>query len=197
MLDDQLRIAVIVASTRQGRLAPVVTGWFTAELAALEKVDIDVVDLAETPLPPTQAAKPAFLGGYESALVRDFAARIDAADAFVVVTPEYNHGYPAALKHALDAVYREWKAKPVAFVSYGGIAGGVRAVEQLRAVFAELHTVTIRNTVSFAMVRSCFDDEGRPRDRDGVGKAAATMIAELLWWAEAAREARTTNPFPV
>jgi hypothetical protein len=74
---------------------------------------------------------------------------IDAADAFVVVTPEYNHSYPASLKHAIDMAHGEWNTKPVAFVSYGGISGGLRAVEALRLVFAELHATTIRDTVSF------------------------------------------------
>ena len=82
------------------------------------------------------------------------------ADAFVVVTPEYNHGYPAPLKELIDSVNAEWQAKPVAFVSYGGVSGGLRAVEQLRLVFAELHAVTIRDSVSFPGAWEQFDESG-------------------------------------
>ena len=87
--------------------------------------------------------------------------RVASCDAFIVVTPEYNHGYPAPLKALIDSFGPEWHAKPVAFVSYGGISGGLRAVEQLRLVFAELHAVTIRESVSFAGAWEQFDPEGR------------------------------------
>jgi len=114
----------------------------------------------------------------------------------VVVTPEYNHGYPASLKHAMDSVYHEWKGKPVAFVSYGGIGGGIRAIEQLRQVFAELHTVTVRNTVSIPMARLAFDEHGAPREPVPLEAAAAALLTELEWWAEALRRARATRRFP-
>jgi NAD(P)H-dependent FMN reductase len=113
----------------------------------------------------------------------------------VVVTPEYNHGYPASLKQAIDLGGREWWAKPVAFVSYGGISGGLRAVEQLRQVFAELHAVTVRDTVSFHGAHGCFDDSGSPRDPSGRNAAAKTMLDQLAWWAYALRDARAVRPY--
>ncbi len=82
--------------------------------------------------------------------MRPSPSALSEADAFIVVTPEYNHSFTASLKFVLDLVYEPWQGKPVAFVSYGGISGGLRAVEQLRLVFAELHAVTVRDTVSFA-----------------------------------------------
>ncbi len=88
--------------------------------------------------------------------------KIAEADAFIIVTPEYNHGYTAALKELIDSCYEPWHAKPVGFISYGGVSGGLRAVEQLRQVFAELHTVTIRDTVSFSNVWAQFDAAGNP-----------------------------------
>jgi hypothetical protein len=86
--------------------------------------------------------------------------RLAEADAYVVVTPEYNHSFPAALKNVIDWHLTEWAAKPVGFVSYGGISGALRAIEHLRGVFAELHTVTIRETVSFAGAWGHWDNSG-------------------------------------
>ena len=116
--------------------------------------------------------------------------RIAEADAFVVVTPEYNHGYPAPLKALIDSVGAEWRGKPVAFVSYGGISGGLRAVEQLRLVFAELHTVTMQNSVSFAAAWEQFDGEGILREPARAQRSMATLLAQLYWWAVALRNAR-------
>ena len=114
----------------------------------------------------------------------------------MIVTPEYNHGYTAALKFVIDSFKAPWRAKPVAFVSYGGISGGLRAVEQLRLVFAEVHAVAIRNSVSFANARgSRFDAEGRLLEPDAPREALATMLRQLRWWALALREARAVQDY--
>ena len=106
------------------------------------------------------------------------------------MTPEYNHGYPAALKHAVDLCHAEWQRKAVGFVSYGGVSGGLRAVEQLRQVFAELHVAGVRDSVSFHNVGGRFDDHGQPHDRLGCDAAAQTLIDQLVWWGSALRTAR-------
>jgi NAD(P)H-dependent FMN reductase len=121
--------------------------------------------------------------------------RLAAAEAFVVVTPEYNHGYPAPLKSLIDSVGAEWHGKPVAFVSYGGISGGLRAVEQLRLVFAELHTVTLRDAVSFAGAWEQFDEAGQLIEPERPRRTMATMLARLQWWALALRNAREAAPY--
>lgn len=104
----------------------------------------------------------------------------------MVVTPEYNRSFPASLKQAIDYAYDEWRTKPVAFVSYGHGSRGLYAVEQLRSVFTELHTVTLRNGVSINLL----DDTGEDRDR-----AAALMMDQLGWWGLALREARAARPY--
>jgi NAD(P)H-dependent FMN reductase len=188
MTQNPLQVAVIVGSTREGRFAPTVARWFVDIARQRPDVAVDVIDLAELDLPsvyPTQ-----FNEGVQS-----FVARIDRADAFVIVTPEYNHGYPAALKQAIDLPSREWRAKPVAFVSYGGMAGGLRAVEQLRQVFAELHATTVRDTVSFHMAHAQFDTTGSPIDAIGCNAAAKAMLDELAWWGNALRTARGVHPY--
>ncbi|MFG1997835.1 NADPH-dependent FMN reductase [Spirillospora sp. NPDC048911] len=180
------RTAIIIGSTREGRFALTVAGWFAALAARRADLELDVIDLAETRLPDTLGE----LDGTEPAAVRALAPRLAAADAFVVVTPEYNHSFPAPLKTAIDWYVDEWKAKPVDFVSYGGASGGLRAVEQLRQVFAELQAVTIRETVSFHSCWNRFDDRGRPIDAAGAAAAAGGLLDQLTWWARALRAAR-------
>lgn len=187
-MTNPVRLAVIVGSNREGRFGSTVAEWFVAQAQPRADMAIDVIDLADVDLPIVYPARP-------SAAVVAYTDRIDQADAFVVVTPEYNHGYPAALKQAIDLAFYEWRAKPVAFVSYGGMAGGLRAVEQLRQVFAELHAVTVRDTVSFHMAHGQFDESGEPREPAGCNAAAKTMLDQLLWWAEALRTARAACPY--
>ncbi len=113
-----------------------------------------------------------------------------------MITPEYNHGYPAGLKLAIDSVRAEWATKPVSFVSYGGLSGGLRAVEQLRLVCAELHMVSVRDTVSFHSARDQFGPDGRLRSPALAVVAANRMLDSLLWWALALRDGRAARPYP-
>jgi len=185
---DRLSLAVIIASTRQGRFGGTVGSWFVDQAERRSDLAVDVIDLADTPLPSTMPA-PA------PPEVVAFTGRLDAADAFVIVTPEYNHSFPGPLKTAIDSAHREWAAKPVGIVSYGGLSGGLRAVEQLRLVFADLHAVTIRDTVSFHLAHRQFDGEGRPKNPEAVSRTAATLLDRLTWWARALRDARAANPY--
>ncbi|MFF3639911.1 NADPH-dependent FMN reductase [Streptomyces sp. NPDC002564] len=189
-----LRVAVLVGSTREGRFAPVVTRWLMRHLDQREDLRADVVDLAETPLPtvlPAFGQPPA--PGTEEALAR-VSPRLAAADAFVFVTPEYNHSYPASLKSAIDWHNEQWHAKPIGFVSYGALSGGLRAVEHLRVVMAELHATTIRNTVSLQHAWGLFDADGRMTD-PASDAAVKTMLDQLAWWALALREAKAVRPY--
>ena len=185
-MDTPLRLGVIIASTRPERLAPVVAGWFLEMLGTRTGFVPDVIDLQGLDLPADLTETPD---------VRALRGRLGAADAFVVVTSEYNHGYPGSLKIALDSAKHEWRAKPIGFVSYGGLSGGLRAVEQLRQVVAELHMVSVRDSVSFAQAKRAVDADGRT----SVGAAVdgcARMLGQLAWWATALRAARTVAPYP-
>ncbi|HEV2639604.1 MAG TPA: NAD(P)H-dependent oxidoreductase [Actinocrinis sp.] len=181
-----LRLVVIIASTRPGRRGPVVADWFAGQARQHGGYDVDVVDLAEIGF---ETAEPR-LAGAEA-----LGVRLAEAAAFAVVTPEYNHSFPGPLKIAIDHYHHEWRAKPVAFVSYGGVSGGLRAVEQLRLVFAELHAMTVRNTVSFPRVHRGFDQNGRPLDEPDADSAAEDMLDQLAWWATALAEARASRPY--
>ncbi len=183
-----LSVAVIVGSTREGRFGPVPARWIAEHAAARPDLDVTVVDLLDADLPAVMPAGP-------HPAVEAWSAQVAAADAFVVVTPEYNHSLPAALKQAIDLVGPEWRAKPVALVSYGGMSGGLRAVEHLRQVFAELHATTVRDTVSFHGAARCFDAAGRPRDPEGTDAAAKVLLDQLTWWGLALRDARERRPY--
>jgi NAD(P)H-dependent FMN reductase len=193
--DNRLRLAVIVGSVRDGRIGSTVATWFAGQAAHRADVEVDVIELAEV---PTGAAAPSTSPPEEVlAGLTELTPRLAAVDGFVVVTPEYNHSYPAALKNAIDWHTTQFHAKPVAFLSYGGLSGGLRAVEHLRPVFAELHAVTTRDTVSFHGVWECFDSDGRPKDPHGPATAAKTLLDQVTWWARVLRDAKATTPYTV
>ncbi|MCD2110619.1 MULTISPECIES: NADPH-dependent FMN reductase [Rhodococcus] len=184
--NDPIRLEVVVASVRAGRIAPVVADWFAATARRRPEFDVGVLDLADTPLPQDLS------GGPDADA---FTRRIGAADAFVVVTSEYNHGYPAALKTAIDTVKREWRTKPVGFVSYGGLSGGLRAVEQLRQVVVEVHMVPVRQSVSFHRVKHAFAADGTTSDEAAID-GAERMLDQLAWWARTVRAGTALDRYP-
>ncbi|MFC9790910.1 NADPH-dependent FMN reductase [Rhodococcus sp. NPDC127528] len=186
MATEPIRLEVIVGSVREGRFGPVVADWFTRRARAHPDFDTRVLDLADSGLPSDLSRTP------ESDRFRD---RIDAAEAFVMVTPEYNHGYSGALKDAVDSAKEQWRAKPVGFVSYGGLSGGLRATEQLRQVVAEVHMVSIRQTVSFHQARKRFGPDGETDDGAAID-GSVRLLAQLAWWAQALRSARSVEPYP-
>ncbi|MFF7796823.1 NADPH-dependent FMN reductase [Streptomyces olivaceus] len=185
-----LRVTLLVGSNRHGRFGPVVADWLLDHLRAHDDLEPEVVDVARTDLPTTLARTPE-----ATAALAEITPKLAGADAFVVLTPEYNHSFPAGLKNVIDWHFTEWRAKPVGLVSYGGLAGGLRAVEHLRQVFAELHAVTVRDTVSFHNAGQSFGDEGRLRDPSGPDAAAKAMLDQVVWWGRALREAKEKRPY--
>ncbi|WP_203589564.1 NAD(P)H-dependent oxidoreductase [Streptomyces sp. SID13031] len=188
----KLRLAVIIGSTRHGRFGPTVAGWFAQQAAKRADLDVDVVDLAAANLPQTlsDTDEPT------PAAVAVLAPRLAAADAFAVVTPEYNSSFPAPLKTALDWYYEEWHAKPVAIVAYGRETGGLYAAAQLRQVFTELQAVAIRNTVTLPCYWEQFAADGSwPRPGSGYDATAKNTLDQLVWWAHALRAARIKQPY--
>jgi NAD(P)H-dependent FMN reductase len=187
-LESKLTVALIYGSTRVGRFCDKVAAWAAKQLSERDEFVVEVIDPASA---PARAAREG-TDAYDLAWLRQHMSK---ADAFVVVTPEYNHGYPGALKNLIDAVGAEWHAKPVAFVSYGGISGGLRAVEQLRQVFAELHAVTIRDSVSFASAWEQFDADGTLKNPERARRQMETVLKRLTWWANTLRNGRNAFPY--
>ncbi|WP_086770029.1 NADPH-dependent FMN reductase [Streptomyces bobili] len=190
-----LRVAVIVGSVREGRQGRAVTDWFLGAADGRDDLSFDVVDLADLDLPLVMPGWGGTPAPETVAALAGVSPRLAAADAFVVVTPEYNHSFPAALKNFVDWHHPEWQAKPVGFVSYGGLAGGIRAVEQLRLVFAELHATTVRDSVSLHGPWSGLGEDGAPRDAAVCEGAAKGMLGQLAWWGRALRTARAAHPY--
>jgi NAD(P)H-dependent FMN reductase len=191
-----IKVGLIYGSARQGRFCDTVARWTEKELGSSGNFSVEVIDPAAHSRAARQEARQNDAHGNESSGgYRSLRAQLDAADAFVVVTPEYNHGYPAALKELIDSAGEEWYAKPVAFVSYGGVSGGLRAVEQLRQVFAELHVVSIRDSVSFQNAWQTFDSNGCPAEPERCSAQMSRMLAKLHWWAVALRTAREKSPY--
>ncbi|WP_040834962.1 NADPH-dependent FMN reductase [Nocardia brevicatena] len=182
-----LRVAVLIGSSREGRFAPTVADWFLGRTSTRSEIAVTVVDVGEVDLPRSFGAP---IPGADSTR-----AALAAADAFVIVTPEYNHSYPGALKDLIDRHGQEWHAKPVGFVSYGGLSGGLRAVEHLRGVFAELHAVTVRDTVSFHNPWGQRDEHGAWVADAGADAAAKILLDQLVWWGDALRAARAARPY--
>jgi NAD(P)H-dependent FMN reductase len=183
-MDDSepLRIAVVIGSNREGRFGGAVAHWLLRTIAPIDGIEIDTIDLADLDLHTRIRVEP-------SPTIRAISHRVAAADAFVFITPEYNHSYPASIKTFIDLHVEEWCGKAVGFVSYGGIAGGLRSVEALRLVFASLNAATVRNTVSFANAWNQFID-GEPIDPVRSATAAESLVGQLKWWGHALRNAR-------
>jgi NAD(P)H-dependent FMN reductase len=196
-MSSNARIGIILASTRHGRRGEGFARWIHALLAERAGVDVELLDLREYPLPayahermPTAVEK-----SYADDTARRWSEKIHGFDGYIVVTPEYNHGYPGNLKNAIDHVHTGWWYKPVAFVSYGGTASGARAVEQLRNVAVEVRMVPVRGEVNIRLIGLQVDDTGRPTD-SLYPKMAKGMIDQLLWWASATKHARATETPP-
>ncbi|MFC1439545.1 NAD(P)H-dependent oxidoreductase [Streptacidiphilus sp. N1-10] len=194
---DRPRLLIIVGSVREGRFGPTVASWVAEQAEVHGGFQTEVLDLADIDIPlALPATSPKYAGDAypRPAGMAALTSALDAADAFVVVTPEYNHSYPASLKAAIDWHFTQWTAKPVAFVSYGGAAGGRHAVLHLENVLTELHAVTIRDGLTFPNYFTAWQD-GRPLDPAAPGYAK-TVLDQLVWWAEALRTARGTAPYP-
>ncbi|WP_432988712.1 NADPH-dependent FMN reductase [Dactylosporangium sp. CA-233914] len=190
--NDRLRLAVIIGSTRKGRFGPTIAGWFVGRARRHGDLDVDVIDLAEADLPSTLTDEDEPVPPQVLAL----APRLSAADAFAVVTPEYNRSFPAPLKTAIDWYYREWQAKPVTFVAYGRESGGLHAIDQLRQVFTELDAVAIRDAISLPRYWEMFAPDGTwPKAASDCNTTVTATLDHLSWWAHALRDARTKSPY--
>ncbi|WP_040797840.1 NADPH-dependent FMN reductase [Nocardia higoensis] len=190
-----MRLAVIIGSVREGRFGPTVAAWFAERARADGRFEVDVIDLAEMELPHAlPAVSPALdPNPPRPEGMRALTDRLTAADAFVIVTPDYNRSYPAALKSAIDWHFTQWDAKAIGFVGYSGATGGLPAIEHLRAVFSELNAHTVRDYVTFPRYYLLFDDTGALHEPEGPAAAASGMLDQLHWWAGALVAARADS----
>ncbi|MEU4647861.1 NADPH-dependent FMN reductase [Nocardia fluminea] len=187
-----LKLAIIIGSVRDGRFGPVVANWFAQQVD--DRFEVDIIDLADTALPALPAVPPALdPDPVRPAGMRDLTDRLATADAYVIVTPDYNRSYPAALKAAIDWHFTQWDAKAIGFVGYSGGSGGLLAIEHLRQVFNELNAHTVCHYVSFPRYYMLFDETGQLHDPQEPEAAATALLDQLHWWTSALVAAKTTQ----
>jgi NAD(P)H-dependent FMN reductase len=193
------KLHVILGSTRPTRAVDRVSSWVAQAAAAHGGFDVEVLDLREWPL-PFFSEHPGTIGDmndptYSVPIVKAWNGKIGEADAYLVVTPEYNHSIPAVLKNAIDSVWLShgFRNKPIAAVGYSaGIGAGIRAVEHLAQIAVEAEAVPLRNTVLIPYVNDAFDAEGRPVD-PAAHASLDVMLDDLAWWSSALEQARSAG----
>jgi NAD(P)H-dependent FMN reductase len=191
-------IEVISSTTREGRFSERVANWVTGQLADRADFDVEHIDLRDYPLPFFDGGAPARAPReYRSRELEQLGRRLDRADGFIVLTAEYNHGYPAVLKNAMDWTFVEWRRKPISFVGWGQV-GGARAIEQLRLVAVEFELAPLRHAVhilpdAIAVARQA-DDPGDTSMFAPLEPRLKMLADDLAWWAAALGGARQLAP---
>ena len=184
-----LRVAVILGSTRPGRNGEAVAKWVYDVAKKRTDAEFEYVDIKDYELPLLDEPIPPSLGKYSKDHTKTWAAKIDSFDAFVFVTAEYNHGIPAALKNAIDFLFKEWNNKVAGFVGYGS-AGGVRSVEQLRLVMAELQVATVRVQVQLSLFTD-FENFSVFKPAPYQETSVNTMLEQVISWGNVLKTLRT------
>ncbi|WP_017973241.1 NADPH-dependent FMN reductase [Actinopolyspora halophila] len=194
MSEDPVKLAVLIGSVRNGRFGPTIATWFAERARQHGGVDVELIDLAEYQL-PLEMPPPDELDTATGTRYRVLREKIVDADAFAVVTPEYNHTVPPALSNTINWYLNEWKTKPIGLISYGGMGGGLRAAEHLRQVFAEVHATTVRDMMSFHNPWGRFGDGEPVTAPEGSEGAAKSLLDQLVWWGSTLRAGRSTKPY--
>lgn len=180
-----LKLQVIICSTRPGRVGPSVARWFHEYALEHDGFDVALVDLADFDLPLLDEPAHPRLQRYEHEHTKRWSRSVAAADAYVFVAPEYNYSPTPALVNALDYVYLEWNYKPCAFVSYGGVSGGLRAAQAARLQVTTLKMVPLMEGVTIPMVARHIDEDGVFTPSEPIDNSAGVLLDELLRWARA------------
>ncbi len=185
------RLVIIIGSTRPGRVGLPVANWFADHARAHGGFEIEVADLSEIALPLLDEPNHPRLGQYTKPHTKRWSETIAAADAIVLVSSEYNHSYPAPLKNALDYLNREWRGKPVGFVTYGGVSAGTRAMVALKVVVTALAMHPVIEAVNIPFVQQFLNDEGEIRANEVMDTAASALLDALVRYEAALRPLRS------
>ena len=183
-----LKIAIILGSTRPGRNGEAVAKWVLDKASARTAATYELVDLADFPLPHLDEAAPPSFGQYANDHTKAWSEKIAGFDGYIFVSPEYNHSTSGVLKNAIDYLYQEWNNKAAAYVSYGSL-GGSRAIEHLRGISAELQLAGVRQQLSFSLFTD-FENFSTFAPGPQFDDAAAVLFDQLESWAGALRTVR-------
>jgi NAD(P)H-dependent FMN reductase len=185
-----LKLHTVICSTRPGRVGPAVAKWFNAFAAEHGKFDATLVDLVDFNLPLYDEPFHPTMQKYQNAHTKEWSASVASADAFAFVTPEYNYGPPPSFVNALNYVYKEWNYKACGFVSYGGVSGGLRAVQLEKQLVTTLKMMPMVEGVPIPMVATMLDEAKAFQPNDLIKTGATTMLNELHRWAETLKTMR-------
>ncbi|WP_351225902.1 NAD(P)H-dependent oxidoreductase [Streptomyces sp. NPDC002133] len=177
------KIGIILGSTRPGRNGEAVAHWVHEVAAQRTDAEYELVDLLDYKLPLLDEPAPAAMGQYSQPHTHEWAAKIASFDGFVIVTPEYNHSVPGALKNAIDFLCAEWNNKAVGFVSYGS-TGGTRAVEHLRLIAGELQMADVRSQVALSLFTD-FENFSVFKPVDAQADALTSTLDQVVAWSKA------------
>jgi NAD(P)H-dependent FMN reductase len=183
-------LQVIIGSTRPGRVGSAVAGWIIDRARARGDFEVEVADLAVLNLPIFDEPNHPRLRRYVNQHTKDWSEIVERSDAFIFVIPEYNYGFNAATKNAIDYLHQEWLNKPAGIVSYGGVAAGTRAAQMLKQVMSALKIVPVTDSVNIPFVGEKLDEDGRLKPNEIMEGAAAAMLDELARWTQALRPLR-------
>ncbi|MBL0740324.1 NADPH-dependent FMN reductase [Chryseolinea lacunae] len=189
-MNTPLKLKIITSTTRPGRKGEPIATWALETLKANPVFDVELLDLAAINLPFMDEAAHPRLKDYKHAHTKAWSAKIDEADAFVIVLGEYNYGFPAPIKNAIDFLFHEWAYKPVGFVSYGGLSGGTRSLQMIKGVVTSLKMVPLTEAVNIPFFTKYFDDQENFKGDDALVKATQVMLGELERWAKALKPMR-------
>lgn len=182
------KVAIILGSTRPGRNGEAVARWVLDLASKRTDADFELVDIATYNLPHLDEAIPPSMGQYANEHTKEWASKIAEFDAYVFVTPEYNHSTSGALKNAIDYLYGEWNNKAAGFVSYGSV-GGTRAVEHLRLIMAELQVATVRAQVALTL-HSDFENYSVFKPAPMHDDTLNTVLDQVVAWGGALKTLR-------
>jgi NAD(P)H-dependent FMN reductase len=183
-------LQVIIGSTRPGRVGSAVADWIIDRARAHGDFEVEVADLAVLNLPIFDEPNHPRLRRYVNQHTKDWSEIVGRSDAFIFVIPEYNYGFNAATKNAIDYLHQEWQNKPAGIVSYGGVAAGTRAAQMLKQVMSALKIVPVTDSVNIPFVGEKLDEDGRLKPNEIMEAAAAAMLDELARWTQALRPLR-------
>jgi len=186
-------IKIITSTTREGRKGIAVANWITELAKRSDNYNIELLDLAKINLPFMDEPNHPRLQKYQHEHTKRWSETIAAADAFIIVLGEYNFGFPAPIKNAIDYLFNEWRYKPVAFVSYGGVSGGLRSTQMLKQVVTALNMMPIVDQVNIPFFAKLIDDKGTFMPNETITKSAEVMFSELERWSDALKAMRVKS----
>lgn len=186
-------LKIITSTTREGRKGISVANWITELAKEVDGFEVELIDLKELDLPFMNEPNHPSLGKYQFEHTKDWSKIIGEADAFIIVLAEYNFGFPAPIKNAIDYLFHEWYYKPVGFVSYGGVSGGLRATQMLKQVVTTLNMMPISEQVNIPFFAKSIDGDGRFNANEIINDSAKNMLQHLIKWSDTMKTMRDTK----